>query len=117
MASFRTQESARRAARHVRAMVAKPAVRTAIVVAGVAGLAALAVAILGQRRVREDFVRRLESVSWEPVTSAIAPQADRIWAETRPWRDQVTRLLSTINTDEVRELVARRLSQWMERLR
>ncbi len=112
-----SKHSAKKTAHHVRALVAKPAVRTAIVVAGVAGLAALAVAILGQRKVRDDFVRRLEAVSWEPLTAAVAPQADRIWADTRPWRDQVTRLLSSINTEEVRDLVAQRLSQWMERFR
>jgi hypothetical protein len=116
MASPR-KKSRKAAARHLHAIVGKPAVRTAIVVAGVAGLAALAAAVLSQRRVREDFVRRLESVRWEPLAAAVAPQADRVWAETRPWRDQVTRMLSSINTEEVRELVAQRLSHWMERFR
>ena len=90
--------------------------RTITVVIGVAGLAALASALLGSRRFRE-IARPLSAAALLPLASAVAPQADRVWAETRPWRDHVGRLLASINTEEVREAVAERLSHWMERFR
>ncbi|MEI9993562.1 MAG: hypothetical protein WDM91_03120 [Rhizomicrobium sp.] len=83
-------------------------VRSIAVLVGVAGLAALGIALANSRRLREDV--------WQPLQSAVEPQADRVWAETRPWRDHVSRVLSSINADEVRDAIAQRLSQWVDRL-
>ncbi|HWD25811.1 MAG TPA: hypothetical protein VG387_01500 [Rhizomicrobium sp.] len=91
--------------------------RTVAVVVGVAGLAALGSALLGSRRFRDDVARPLSAATLLPLAAAMAPQADRVWAETRPWRDYVGRVLASINTEEVRETVAERLSQWIERFR
>jgi len=40
-----------------------------------------------------------------------------VWAETRPWRDHVGRVLASVNTTEVREQLAERLSHWLDRFR
>ena len=92
-------------------------IRTMFVVAGIAGLAALGVALLGPRRVRDEFLRPLSEATLVPLAAAVAPQADRVWAETRPWRDQVSRVLGSINTAEVREQISDRLSHWLDRFR
>jgi len=91
--------------------------RTIAVVVGVAGLAALGSALLSSRRFRDDVVRPLSASALLPLAAAVAPQADRVWAETRPWRDHVARILSSINTEDVREAIAERLSHWIERFR
>jgi len=91
--------------------------RTAFVVAGVIGLAALGIALLGPRRFRDEIVRPIGALAYEPLAAAVAPQADRAWAETRAWRDRVGRILESINTAEVRDQVASRLSDWIERFR
>ena len=92
-------------------------IRTIAVVAGVAGLAALGIALFGSRRFQDEIVRPLTAATLVPLTAAVAPQADRVWAETRPWRDHVGRMLSSINTEEVREAIADRLSHWLDRFR
>ena len=92
-------------------------VRTVFVVAGVIGLAALGIALFGPRRFRDEIVRPICALAYEPLAAAVAPQADRAWAETRAWRDRVGRILESINTAEVRDQVAARLSDWLERFR
>jgi hypothetical protein len=91
--------------------------RTIAVVIGIAGLAALGSALLGSRRFRDEVARPLSAATLLPLAAAVAPQADRVWAETRPWRDYVGRVLASINTEDVREAVAERLSHWIERFR
>jgi hypothetical protein len=51
------------------------------------------------------------------LAAAVAPQADRAWAETRAWRDRVGRILESINAADVRDQVAARLANWAERFR
>ncbi|HJW40432.1 MAG TPA: hypothetical protein VJ476_04285 [Rhizomicrobium sp.] len=92
-------------------------VRSIAVMVGVAGLAALVVSLLGPRRLRDDFVRPISAATLMPLAAAVGPQADQVWAQTRPWRDRVGRILSSINTDEVRDLIAERLSNWVDRIR
>jgi hypothetical protein len=92
-------------------------IRTAAVVIGVAGLTALGVALFGPRRFQDQVLRPLSAATFLPLAAAVAPQADRVWAETRPWRDHVSRVLSSVNTAEVREQLADRLSHWLDRFR
>jgi hypothetical protein len=111
--------SSRRAvpARTSRSIVDALPLRTIFVVAGVVGLASLGVALLGPRRFRDEVVRPISAATLIPLAAAVAPQADRVWAETRPWRDRVGRILASINTDEVRERVAEQLKDWIDRFR
>jgi hypothetical protein len=91
--------------------------RTVAIIVGVTGLAALGIALFGPRRFRDEVVQPISAATLMPLAAAVVPQADKVWAETRPWRDHVARVLSSINTDEVRDLIAQRLSKWVERLR
>jgi len=99
-----------------RSLLASAPVRTIAIVIGVTGLAALGIALFGPRRFRDEIVQPISAATLLPLAAAVAPQADRVWAETRPWRNQVARVLSSINTEEVRDLIAQRLSKWVERL-
>jgi hypothetical protein len=98
-------------------LLSSPAVRTAIIVAGVAGLAALGVALFGTRRFNDEVLKPISAATLIPLAAAAGPQAERAWAETRPWRDYVARVLTSVNTSEVREQLADRLSQWVDRFR
>ena len=104
-----------RSTRH--SLFAEFPVRTVFVVAGVIGLAALGIALFGPRRFRDEVIRPIGALAYEPLAAAVTPQADRAWAETRAWRDRVGRILESINTAEVRDQVAARLSNWIERFR
>lgn len=118
MAAVRARKTARKSpAKGARYSVARFPLRTAFVVVGVVGLAALGVALFGPRRLRDEVIRPITSATYVPIAAAVAPQADRVWAETRAWRDRVGRILESINTAEVRDLVASRLAQWIERFR
>ena len=86
--------------------------RVLFVVAGVAGLTALGAAAMGSRRIREGYVKP----AFAPLAAAV-PQADRVWEETRPWRNQMTRALASITTSDVREQLVGQLSRWIDRLR
>jgi hypothetical protein len=88
-----------------------------IIVVGITGLAALGVALFGPRRFNEQVIKPISAATLVPLAAAVTPQADRVWAETRPWRDQVARVLASINTEDVRAALAERLSHWVERFR
>jgi hypothetical protein len=98
-------------------LFSSPAFRIGLVVVGVTGLAALGVALFGTRRFNDEILRPISAATLVPLAAAAAPQAERAWAETRPWRDYVTRVLNSVNTAEVREQVAERLAQWIDRFR
>jgi hypothetical protein len=126
MAAARARKTTKSAAARGAARRTRPAprssltafpLRAAFVVVGVVGLAALGIALLGPRRIRDEIIRPIAEVTYAPVAAAVGPQADRAWAETRAWRDRVGRILDSINTSEVREMVASRLAQWIERFR
>ncbi len=112
-ASTAKKKTARSSSNRRKMTPAAAPLRTIAIVVGVVGLAGLAAALFGSRRLREDYVRPV----LVPLTSAVESQADRVWAETRPWRKQASRLLDAINTEEVRDAVAERLAHWMQRQR
>jgi hypothetical protein len=98
-------------------LLRSPAFRIGLVVVGITGLAALGVALFGTRRFNDEVLRPISAATLLPLAAAAAPQAERAWAETRPWRNYVARVLNSVNTAEVREQVAERLSQWIDRFR
>jgi len=124
MAARKPRKSAKRVSakgaarlRSSRGMTGAMPLRTIFVVVGVVGLAALGVALFGPRRLRDEIIRPISAATFVPLASAVTPQADRVWAETRPWRDRVARILASVNTDEVRERVAEQLKVWVDRFR
>ncbi len=81
-----------------------PAARAAYVVIGAAGLAALAVAIVGPRRIERDVIK--------PLRGAIEPQAEKLWAEARPLRDQIAGLFQNA-TPSGRERLVKSFQSWV----
>ena len=84
------------------------AARTAFVIVGTAGLAALAIAIVGPRRLEKEVIR--------PLRGAIEPQAEKLWAEAKPVRDQIARLFHD-TTPTGREKLVRSFQSWIGHFR
>ncbi|MBA2587748.1 MAG: hypothetical protein H0U98_03890 [Alphaproteobacteria bacterium] len=78
--------------------------RTALVLIGTAGLAALAVAIVGPTR--------LEREVFKPLRGAIEPQAEKLWAESEPLREQIAGLFKNA-TPGGRQKLVRSLQSWI----
>ena len=78
--------------------------RTALVLIGTAGLAALAVAIVGPRRLEREVIK--------PLRGAIEPQAEKLWADSRPLRDQIAGLFKNA-TPTGRQKLVRNFQSWI----
>jgi hypothetical protein len=78
--------------------------RTAYYVLGTAGLAALAVALIGPKRLEREVIR--------PLRSSIEPQAEKLWADSRPLRDQIAGLFKSA-TPTGRERLVRNFQSWI----
>jgi hypothetical protein len=86
-----------------RLALSRPA-RTAYVVIGTAGLAALAIALVGPKRLEREVLR--------PLRSAIEPQAEKLWADSRPLREQIAGLFQSA-TPTGRERLVRSFQSWI----
>ncbi|MBV9548461.1 MAG: hypothetical protein JO256_02165 [Alphaproteobacteria bacterium] len=89
-----------------RAAVSKPA-KAAYVAIGTVGLAALAVAILGPKRLERDVLK--------PLQKAVGPQAEKLWEQTRPVRDQLAGIFRRAGGE--REKLARDFQSWVGHFR
>ena len=85
-------------------LAASPAARTAYVVIGTAGLAALAIALIGPRRLEREVLR--------PLRGAIEPQAEKLWVESRPLRDQIAGVFRSASPSG-RERLVRSFQSWI----
>ena len=90
--------------RKLTSLIASPAARTALVVIGTAGLAALAVAVVGPKRIERDVIK--------PLRSAIEPQAEKLWADSRGLRDQIAGLFKSA-TPTGREKLVKSFQSWI----
>jgi hypothetical protein len=81
----------------------RPAITTYIVI-GTAGLAALAVALIGPRKLEREVLN--------PLRNAIEPQAEKLWAESRPLREQIAGLFSSASPAG-RERLVRSFQSWI----
>jgi hypothetical protein len=89
--------------------------RTALVLIGTAGLAALAVAIVGPKRLEREVIRPLRGAiepQAEKLWGAIEPQADKLWADSRPLRDQIAGLFKNA-TPTGRQKLVRSFQSWI----
>ncbi len=77
---------------------------TAYVVIGTAGLAALAVAIIGPKRLEKEVLR--------PLRGALEPQAEKLWAESHPLREQIAGLFRSASPAG-RARLARNFQSWI----
>jgi hypothetical protein len=87
-----------------RAAISKPA-KAVYVAIGTVGLTALAVAILGPKR--------LERTVLKPLQKAVAPQAEKLWDQARPLREQLSGLFRRAGDE--REKLARDFQSWIGR--
>lgn len=78
--------------------------RTALTAIGTIGLAALAVAIIGPKRIDREVIR--------PLRDKIEPQADKLWADSKPLREQIAGLFQSAGPLG-RERLARNLQSWI----
>lgn len=89
-----------------RAATSRPA-KTAYVIVGTVGLAALAVAILGPKRLEREVLK--------PLQKAVGPQAEKLWDQARPVREQLAGLLRRAGGE--REKLARDFQSWIGHFR
>ena len=85
-------------------MAASRPARTAYYVIGTAGLAALAVALIGPKRLEREVIK--------PLRGAIEPQAEKLWADSRPLREQIAGLFKSA-TPRGRERLVRSFQSWI----
>ena len=86
-----------------RIALSRPA-RTAYFVLGTAGLAAIAVALIGPKRLEREVLT--------PLRGAIEPQAEKLWADARPLRDQIAGLFKSASPNG-RERLVRSFQSWI----
>jgi hypothetical protein len=86
-----------------RAAVSRPA-RTAYYIVGTAGLAALAVALVGPKRLQQDVIK--------PLRGALEPQAEKLWVESKPLREQIAGLFKSASP-RGRERLVRSFQSWI----
>lgn len=90
-------------ARLLRLAVSRPA-KTVYVVIGTVGLAALAVALVGPKRLEREVLK--------PLRHAVEPQAEKLWAQSRSLREQIAGLFQSASPTG-RERLVRSFQSWI----
>ena len=90
----------------MRAASSRPA-KAAYVTVGTLGLAALAVAILGPKRLEQEVLK--------PLQKAVGPQAEKLWDQAKPVREQLTGLFRKAGDE--REKLAHDFQSWIGHFR
>ena len=90
-------------------VITSPAAKAVYVGVAAAGLTALAIAIFGPKRFQRVVV--------DPVRAAVADQTDRLWAEARPLRAQLTSLMARATSEGTREKLVRSFQSWIGHFR
>ena len=83
--------------------------KIAYVAIGVIGLSALAVAIIGPRRIEQQVIR--------PIRGRVGQEAERLWSESRPLREQFAELVQSAGTATGRERLVRSFQSWIGHFR
>jgi hypothetical protein len=86
-----------------RVALSRPA-RAAYFVLGTAGLAAIAVALVGPKRIEREVLK--------PLRGATLPQAEKLWADAKPLRDQIASLFKSAGPGG-RERLVRSFQSWI----
>ncbi|MES2472451.1 MAG: hypothetical protein V4601_06370 [Pseudomonadota bacterium] len=90
-----------------RLALSRPA-KAAYVAVGAVGLAALAVALIGPKRIEQDVLK--------PLRGAIEPKAEKLWADSQELREQIAGLFQSA-TPVGREQMARNFQSWIGHFR
>ena len=85
-------------------LASTPPARAALTVIGTIGLAAVAVALVGPKRIERDVIK--------PLRGAIEPQAEKLWADSRPLRAQIAGLFKSASPAG-REKLVRSFQSWI----
>jgi hypothetical protein len=85
-------------------MAASRPAKIAFTIIGTVGLAALAVAAVGPKRLEKEVLK--------PLRGAIEPQAEKLWAEARPLRDQIAGLFKSATPDG-RDKLVKSFQSWI----
>jgi NAD/NADP transhydrogenase alpha subunit len=97
----------------LRAQIARaavsPAAKTAYVVLGTAGLAALAIAIFGPKRFQREVLK--------PVQTAVGDQAAQLWDDSRSLREQFRSLFARAQSGSGRDRLVRNFQSWIGHFR
>ena len=86
-----------------RMAMSRPA-RMTYYILGTAGLAALTVALVGPKRIEREVIK--------PLRGAIEPQAERLWSESKPLRDQIAGLFKAASPGG-RERLVKSFQSWV----
>ena len=78
--------------------------RNAFAVIGTIGLTALAVAMVGPKRIGQEVIT--------PLRDKIEPQAEKLWADSQPLREQIAGLFQAANPSG-RERLVRSFQSWI----
>ena len=81
-----------------------PTAKTAYLVIGTAGLAGLAVALIGPKKLDQQLVK--------PLRGAVEPQAEKLWTESRPLREQIAGLFRSASPTG-RERLVKNFQSWI----
>lgn len=86
--------------------------KIAYVAIGVIGLSALAVAIIGPRRIEQQVIRPIRG-----RVGQVGQEAERLWSESRPLREQFAELVQSAGTASGRERLVRSFQSWIGHFR
>jgi hypothetical protein len=78
--------------------------RNAFAVIGTIGLTALAVALVGPKRIEQDVIK--------PLRGKLEPQAEKLWADSKPLREQIAGLFEAASPTG-RERLVRSFQSWV----
>jgi hypothetical protein len=81
--------------------------KAVLIAVGTLGLAAVAVALIGPRRLEREVLN--------PLQKAVGPQAEKLWDQARPAREQLTGLFRRAGDE--REKLARDFQSWIGHFR
>lgn len=100
-----------------RAATSRPAM-IAYVAVGTMGLAALALAMLDQGRMRPRiFPSRFRRDFFRPAVHAVSDQSERLWREAQPVRSQLRELIGRAASEAGREKLIRNFQSWIGHFR
>ena len=85
-------------------LAASPPARAAFAVIGTIGLTAVAIALVGPKRIERDVIK--------PLRGAIEPQAEKLWSDSKPLREQIAGLFKSA-TPSGREKLVRSFQSWI----
>jgi len=86
--------------------------KIAYVAIGTIGLTALAVAIIGPRRIEQQVIRPIRG-----RVGQVGQEAERLWSESRPLREQFADLFQSAGSSAGRERLVRSFQSWIGHFR